>query len=128
MEKTDILNLVECIAENDGGSPSPEQFKTMVIALLSYIYAATGGASTEAAATVGYSVVSAVGSVAAGKQSVSFNNVGSSNVTILGAILKPGKTVEFSAYLHPVTQIWKKLPAIAYDASGGGELAISTVE
>lgn len=125
MASEEILAQVNCISEG-GGHPNNDDFKAYVIALLSYIYAATGGASTTSPATITYAVVTAGGTITAGKQSVSFNNVGATNATVLGVTLKPGKTLEFSAYLDPVTQTFMRLPAIAYDGSGT-ELAISTV-
>jgi hypothetical protein len=127
MADADILEQAQCIAEGGAGAPNDSDFKKLAIALLSYIYAATGGASADGLAVLGYTVETTAGSVTAGKQSVSFNNVGVANATVLGTVLKPGKTVEFTGYLDPVDQVYFRLPAIAYNGTGT-ELAISTIE
>lgn len=58
------------------------------------------------------------GTVAAGAYSVTIANVGGSDGTVLTVAIKPGQTLNFNAVADNAAQIFKKLPAIAYDGTG----------
>lgn len=75
--------------------------------------AATAGTQTET-----FVASSGAGSVAAGAYSASISNVGVAAATVLGVSVPPGSTVNFAATYDPVTNIYKYLPAIAYDGTG----------
>jgi hypothetical protein len=81
-------------------------------------------APTTGAAVIGALVAVAAGSVVAGKQSVSFTNTGTANATVQGANMKPGESRSWEAYLDPVTNVYRRLPAIAYSASATAILSI----
>lgn len=81
------------------------------------------GSVVQTPATVGvqtetFVASSGVGSVAAGAYSASISNVGVAAGTVLGVSVPPGATVNFAATYDPVTNIYKYLPAIAYDGTG----------
>lgn len=85
-------------------------------------------ATTAAAATIARLRAVAAGNVAANKQSATFTNVGTADATVLGVVLVPGETITYTAYLDPVTNIYRRLPVIAYVASATGILSITTMD
>lgn len=61
---------------------------------------------------------SIVGTTTAGRQGVSVTNVGIANGTFLGQVLVPGETISAEAYLNPVTNVYQRLSAMAWDGTG----------
>lgn len=59
-----------------------------------------------------------VGSTTAGRQSVSIANVGIAAGIVGGVSIAPGAVVSYNAYHDPVSNEFKRLAAIAYDATG----------
>lgn len=76
------------------------------------------GAAIAGSATTTYVSATAGGSVTAGAYSATIRNVGDANGTVGGVALFPGEEVSYQAFVDPVTNIFKKLPALGYDATG----------
>lgn len=78
---------------------------------------------TEAPATLGAEVVgftstSGAGATTASIYSVSIANVGGAAGVLGGVAFEAGGVVNISAVEDPITGVFKKVPAIAYDATG----------
>lgn len=85
------------------------------------------GAPTAGTAVAAFLEITDASSVAAGKQFARFRNVGISEATVLGTTLRVGEEITFTAYLDPVTSVFKRLPALAYDSSST-VLHITTID
>lgn len=81
-----------------------------------------GGGGTTPATAVNISPVESVvntsGNTTAGIQRLSVFNSGGANGTFNGITLFPGTGREYEAYLDPVTNEFKRIAAMAYDATG----------
>lgn len=83
---------------------------------------------SEGVADIASALVTENGSIAAGKQAAIFTNIGTTDAMVAGATLGPGQSVSWRAYFDPVTSVYHRLPAIAYEASETATLSITTVE
>jgi hypothetical protein len=77
--------------------------------------------------TIGILRETTSGVIASGKSSVTMT-VLATGVSINGVVVDSGQTVTFSAYLDPVTNIYKRVPGITYTITGTGELFIHYVD
>ena len=82
---------------------------------------------TSGLETIGIVKATASGVVASGKSSVTLS-VRVAGVAINGVDTSVGQTLTFSAYLDPVTNIYKRVPEITYTITGFGELYIHYVD
>lgn len=85
--------------------------------------AAPTGGSTPSVPTAGTATVNTIldvgiGSTTALAQSVAVTNTGGASGTWDGVLVPPGFSVSIEAYLDPVTEVYNRLPSIAYDATG----------
>lgn len=110
----------DCNPETAGRSE--DTFRPAALRALCQILAAleTGPDApwTAGSASLAYTAVTNSGTVAAGAFGVSIANVGNAAGTVLGTAFPAGAVVEFQAVEDPVNLLLKKLPAIAYNATG----------
>lgn len=83
---------------------------------------------SEGVAVIAHTRAIENGSIDAGKQAVLITNIGTTDATVAGSALAQGQTVSWRAYSDPVTGVYFRLPAIAYEASETAILSITTVD
>lgn len=114
----DLCDICSCPIAS---STSLEAFKAAVIRLLCEQAGLQQAAvqATEGSATIaGQDFTDTTGTVAAGAVKAVFENTGAVNVTVNGATLAPGNQLVFEAFFDPVANVFNRLPAIAWDATG----------
>lgn len=89
--------ICACSSVSGGGVPDPATAGTVAPYLLS---------------------TSAGGSTTAGRAQISIANVGGSSGTVGGQAFPAGAVVTYTAYLDPVSNIFYRIQAYAYDATG----------
>lgn len=82
---------------------------------------------TSGLETIGIVKATASGVVASGKSSVTLS-VTVAGVSINGVDIGVGRTLTFSAYLDPISNIYKRVPEITYTITNVGELLISYID
>ena len=78
-----------------------------------------GYCTSTANTTIGNVTSTTSGSVAAGKKYVSFTCTSGAACTVGGVVIALNTTKVFEGYFDDATKIFKKLPIITYDATGG---------
>ena len=71
------------------------------------------------AGTVGVAAIHAdsTGSISAGKSKIKITNIGLTSGFVMETTLRPDESVELEAFMDWATKTYKKLPAVAYDAT-----------